>query len=203
MVASANDGGGLSTPDGAGQIWPQSNFRVMIAGVELGCCEVRGLGSETLIAAGADTSAGVGSGLGGSAPADGSTNAANGPFFGAGPATGEAVDELLEVVGADRTAAVSWVLTPVALRRAIDGNRELFTWRANITAGNDDVRDVQVELLDGAGGLPVQAWRLARAWPLSWTAREFDALSSRPVCEQVQLIYASLQWLDNPQTEGM
>ena len=119
------------------------------------------------------------------------------------PPRGRLVDELMDVVGAGRTLGRQLGADAGRLRRAIDGNRELFTWRANVTAGDDDVRDVQIELLDGAGGDRCRPGGWHEPGRSAWTGPAFDALSSRPVCEQVQLIYASLQWLDNPQTEGM
>lgn len=197
----------MSGVSGAGVIWARTNFRVMIGMVELACSEVRGIGSETAsssfpasprtVGTSAGTAASGRAGLGADAAASGGTSV---PALGASPAG--------PTIGAtpaghppkSNSPVLEWTLTPVRIERALDDSRELFTWRAAIVAGQDDTRDVMVQLLDSPHGQPVLAWMLHDAWPLSWSGPVLDALASGVALEHVELAYAQLQWLNNPQT---
>ncbi len=190
----------------AGGIWAGTNFRVLVGTLELACAEVRGMASETAsppavastavsglgglggIATGAEPS----SGLGTSAPTSGAEDPD--PWIGASP-TGHPPNA--------RGPVLEWTLTPVTIRRAIDGSRALFTWRAAIVAGQADTRDVFIEVHDSPRGQPVLAWKLEQAWPLSWSGPVLDALQPGVAIEAVDLAYARLQWLKNPATGGV
>jgi hypothetical protein len=187
----------MSVTSGPGQPWSQTNFTVLIDGVELGCRDVRGLGSTSALApAPAGTVA--------TAPAgpEAGTQAGDPPALMAGWAPPGALPGIPQppLTAGGLPARLEWVLTPIVLSRGLDGNRLLYDWRANIVAGLADAREVVISLLDGAGGVPVQVWALNHAWPWSWSGPEFDAVVRGPVCERVELVYERLQWLDNTQT---
>jgi phage tail-like protein len=181
----------MSATNQAAVFWSQTNFRVIIGDVELGCTEMSGLGSQTV------------PGTGGAAvnepskPATGATATGTpwdnsvGPWIGAG---------LNRASRGSPIPALQWTLTPVILRRALDHSHTLFAWRSAVVAGQPDTRDVLIQLLDAPGGPPVLAWKLYDAWPLSWSGPVLDALAPGVALEQAELAYARLQWLDNPET---
>lgn len=142
----------MSSVDAAPREWLGTNFRVSIAGRELGFAEVRGLGSETIAGSGGD--------LGESA------------------------------------------YTPLILKRAVDGTRDLFAWRERIRGGERDLRRIVVELLDGPGGVPVQSWRVDGAWPRRWSGPVLNAVEGRVAVEEVEILYTGRVWLDNDDAGG-
>jgi phage tail-like protein len=183
----------VTTLSEAATIWPRANFKVLIGDIDLGCCEVRGLSSETMVAAARPASIG--------SQVTSGSNTPKGPTLGIGVADAALADQLggSPVASAGPAAVLEWTLTPLLLRRAIDGDRTLFEWRANVLAGARDLRNVQIALLAGPGGAPVQAWLLVAAWPWSWSGPTLDAVDSGVALEQSELVYRSLQWLDNPE----
>jgi hypothetical protein len=189
--------------NGASVIWSQTNFRVVIGAVELGCAEVRGFGSQTVSASAtvdvAGAAAAPGAAGGPPAAATGATATptptpwANdvGPWIAAGP-NGHPPSSPIP--------ALEWTLTPVTIRRALDQSQALFAWRAAVVAGQPDTRDVMIQLLDAPRGQPVLAWMLYDAWPLSWSGPVLDASQPGVALEQVELAYARLRWLNHPET---
>jgi phage tail-like protein len=91
---------------------------------------------------------------------------------------------------------------PVVLRRAITTSTELYDWRAAIVAGRDDRRDVTIRQLSTPGGRVVNAWRLVRAWPCRWSGPAFDALDNNIACEEIELMFEDLVWLDRHRKTG-
>lgn len=85
---------------------------------------------------------------------------------------------------------------PVVLRRALTRSTELYDWRRSIAAGKDDRRDVTIRQLSAPGGTIVNAWLLVRAWPVRWSGPAFDALSDDIACEELELMFDDLVWLD-------
>jgi hypothetical protein len=63
----------------------------------------------------------------------------------------------------------------VVLRRALTQATELYEWRRRVAGGEDDRRDVTIEMLDAAGGAVVNSWRLVGARPHRWSGPSFDA----------------------------
>lgn len=92
---------------------------------------------------------------------------------------------------------------PVVLRRAVSTSTELYDWRMSIVAGKDDRRDVTIRQLSAPGGSVVNAWRLVRAWPRRWSGPAFDALDNGVACEELELAFEDLLWLNpNPRITG-
>jgi len=85
---------------------------------------------------------------------------------------------------------------PVVLRRAVSTSTELYDWRMSIVAGKDDRRDVTIRQLSAPGGSIVNAWRLVRAWPSRWSGPAFDALDNGVACEELELAFEDLVWLN-------
>ena len=86
----------------------------------------------------------------------------------------------------------------VVLRRALTTSTELYDWRRRIVSGKkDDRRDVTIRLLAAPGGRVVNAWRLTRAWPCRWSGPAFDAMKNDVACEEVELTFEDLVWLDD------
>jgi len=83
------------------------------------------------------------------------------------------------------------------LRRALGASRELFEWRERILRGERDLRDVLVQVLDRPGGLPAHTWRLGGAWPCRWSGPVLNALEAGVALEELEIVYASLIWLDH------
>lgn len=88
----------------------------------------------------------------------------------------------------------------VALRRAIGTSTELFDWRRRIVDGKDDRRDVTIRQRSAPDGEIVNAWRLVRAWPCRWSGPAFDALSNDVACEELELVFDDLVWLNPTDT---
>jgi phage tail-like protein len=90
----------------------------------------------------------------------------------------------------------------VVLRRALTRSTELYEWRRTIAAGKDDRRDVTIRQLSAPGGTIVNAWLLVRAWPVRWSGPAFDALSNDIACEELELMFDDLVWLDRKPKRG-
>ena len=88
---------------------------------------------------------------------------------------------------------------PVVLRRALTTSTELYDWRRLIVDGKDDRRDVTIHQLAAPGGKVVNSWRLVRAWPSRWSSPAFDAMNNDVACEEIELIFDDLIWLDHKQ----
>jgi len=90
----------------------------------------------------------------------------------------------------------------VVLRRALTRSTELYDWRRLIVDGKDDRRDVTIRQLSAPGGEVVNSWRLVRAWPCRWSGPAFDAMNNHIACEEIELTFDDLIWLDhNPKTK--
>jgi hypothetical protein len=85
----------------------------------------------------------------------------------------------------------------VVLRRALTTSTELYDWRRRIVSGKDDRRDVTIRQLAAPGGTIVNTWRLTRAWPCRWSGPAFDALKNDVACEELELTFEDLVWLDD------
>jgi len=91
----------------------------------------------------------------------------------------------------------------VVVRRAITTSTELYDWRRRIVEGRDDRRDVTILQRDAPGGTVVNAWRLVRAWPCRWSGPAFDGLSSDIACEELELTFDDLVWINrNAEIKG-
>jgi phage tail-like protein len=88
----------------------------------------------------------------------------------------------------------------VVLRRALTQSTELYEWRRRVAGGEDDRRDVTIEMLDGAGGAVVNSWRLVGARPQRWSGPSFDASGVAVAMEELELAYDDLVWLAAPGT---
>jgi phage tail-like protein len=84
----------------------------------------------------------------------------------------------------------------VVLRRAITTSTELYDWRRRVVHGKDDRRDVTIRQRSAPGGDVVNTWRLVRAWPCRWSGPYFDALANDVACEELELMFDDLVWLD-------
>jgi phage tail-like protein len=91
----------------------------------------------------------------------------------------------------------------VVLRRALTGSTELYDWRRRIFEGKDDRRDVTIQQLDAPAGRIVNSWQLTRAWPYRWSGPSFNALGNALACEELELAFDDLVWLEqNTTTKG-
>jgi len=88
----------------------------------------------------------------------------------------------------------------VVLRRALTQATELYEWRRRVAGGEDDRRDVTIEMLDAAGGAVVNSWRLLGARPHRWSGPSFDAGGVAVAMEELELTYDDLVWLAAPDT---
>jgi phage tail-like protein len=88
----------------------------------------------------------------------------------------------------------------VVLRRALTQATELYEWRRRVAGGEDDRRDVTIEMLDAAGGAVVNSWRLVGARPQRWSGPSFDASGVAVAIEELELTYDDLVWLAAPDT---
>jgi phage tail-like protein len=88
----------------------------------------------------------------------------------------------------------------VVLRRALTQSTELYEWRRRVAGGEDDRRDVTIEMLDAAGGAVVNSWRLVGARPQRWSGPSFDASGVAVAIEELELTYDDLVWLAAPDT---
>ena len=90
----------------------------------------------------------------------------------------------------------------VVLRRALTRSTELYDWRQSVAAGKDDRRDVTIRQLSAPGGTTVNAWLLLRAWPVRWSGPAFNAMSNDIACEELELMFDDLVWLDRKPKRG-
>jgi phage tail-like protein len=90
----------------------------------------------------------------------------------------------------------------LVLRRAITTSSELYDWRRRIVSGKDDRRDVTIRQLSAPGGEVVNAWKLVRAWPCRWSGPAFNALTGGVACEELELTFEDLVWLDDLKKKG-
>ena len=88
----------------------------------------------------------------------------------------------------------------VVLRRALTRSTELYDWRRLIVDGKDDRRDVTIRQLSAPGGEIVNSWRLVRAWPCRWSGPALDAMNNDIACEELELTFDDLVWLDHDAT---
>ncbi len=183
----------MSGMSGASVIWPRTNFRVTIGAVELSCAEVHGFASQTAAASAEADPGAASTSAGATVGTSTQTPWANdvGPWIGA-HANGHPPSS--------PGPELEWTLTPVTIRRALDQSQALFAWRSAVVAGQDDTRDVTIQLLDAPRGQAVLTWILHDAWPLSWSGPVLDALQPGVALEQAELAYARLQWLNTPET---
>jgi phage tail-like protein len=84
----------------------------------------------------------------------------------------------------------------VVLRRALTSSTDLYDWRRRIVEGQDDRQDVTIRQLSAPGGKVVHAWRLVGAWPCRWSGPAFDAIHDDIACEELELTFDDLVWLD-------
>ncbi|MFN2568545.1 MAG: phage tail protein, partial [Candidatus Dormibacteria bacterium] len=82
----------------------------------------------------------------------------------------------------------------VTLKRALTESKELYRWRED-----GDPRPVAIQQYDQAGERVVNSWLLEEAWPSRWSGPRFDALCSGIAFEELELSYARLVWLDDPE----
>jgi phage tail-like protein len=72
-----------------------------------------------------------------------------------------------------------------------------------IVEGKDERMDVTIRQRSAPDGVVVNAWRLVRAWPCRWSGPAFDALDNSVACEELELAFDDLVWLDRPtRTKG-
>jgi phage tail-like protein len=91
----------------------------------------------------------------------------------------------------------------VVLRRALTHSTELYEWRRRIVEGKDDRRTVTIHQLEAPGGRVANSWRLVKAWPCRWSGPAFNALESSVACEELELAFDDLVWLEqNTTTQG-
>jgi hypothetical protein len=93
----------------------------------------------------------------------------------------------------------------VVLRRALTTSTELYDWRRHFASGKsgkDDRRDVTIRLLAAPGGTIVNTWRLVRAWPCRWSGPALDAMKNDVACEELELAFDDLIWLDDEKKKG-
>jgi phage tail-like protein len=90
----------------------------------------------------------------------------------------------------------------IVLRRALTTSTDLYDWRRRIVSGEDDRRDVTIRQLSAPGGKIVNSWRLVRAWPCRWSGPDFDAMKNAVACEELELTFEDLVWLDVDTKKG-
>ena len=92
-----------------------------------------------------------------------------------------------------------WTALPLPgrllLRRAIDGDRRLYTWRREAIAGKAAVKDLAIRQLDRAFATTLNTWRVVGAWPLRWSGPVFDAGVADFAFEELELVFVDLDWL--------
>lgn len=108
--------------------------------------------------------------------------------------------EELGFSGVSRLSSEAGAPDVVVLRRALTRSTELYEWRRRVAGGEDDRRDVTIEMLDRAGGAVVNSWRLVGARPQRWSGPSFDASGGAVAMEELELAYDDLVWLAAPDT---
>lgn len=92
----------------------------------------------------------------------------------------------------------------VTLARAMGPSSDFFRWRQSVAAGKDERRDIEVHLLDAAGGDTVAAWRLKDARPVAWIGPELNAMANEVAMETLEVRFTRLEWIgieDDPRSK--
>ena len=80
----------------------------------------------------------------------------------------------------------------VSLRRGVIGSTGLFAWLQAVANGQQDYRNVVVQLLSEDHSQVVQSWKLAHAIPVSYSGPTFSAVKSAVAVEELVLACQSI-----------
>ena len=84
-------------------------------------------------------------------------------------------------------------VAPLHLRRAVTGDRTLWSWLESVMEGVNDARTVTVTLLDAQRN-PVCSWVLAKARPTQYVGPHLVAISAAPAIEEMVLSAESIEF---------
>lgn len=79
----------------------------------------------------------------------------------------------------------------IVLRRGIV-DRQLYDWYQKSIAGDLQLLDGSIVLLDASGAEPVMEWRFQRAFPCRWAGPRLDARESAVAVETLELCHDGL-----------
>jgi phage tail-like protein len=87
----------------------------------------------------------------------------------------------------------------VTLRRALVGDRSIWSWVQRSRAEKPDLRTVRITLLDSQQS-PVCGWELRGARPVAWTGPSLDASAGEVAMEELVIVAEDIDYLpaDDP-----
>jgi phage tail-like protein len=100
-----------------------------------------------------------------------------------------------DVLGSSRPMRGNVTLDKLTLRRGYDGQSELYLWWSLVRQGNPAARrNMSIVLIDEQGN-EVTRWNVLGAFPSSHRFERLEAMSSLPVIEVVEIVYANYEML--------
>ena len=80
----------------------------------------------------------------------------------------------------------------ITLKWGITDDAQLWDWRKNIMAGNDDRKNGSIILLDTTGTEKVR-WNFREGWPTKWTGPTFNATGNEVAVETLEIAHEGLE----------
>lgn len=88
----------------------------------------------------------------------------------------------------------------ITLKQGTANNTVLYDWLNSTLEGNIDLKTITITLLDEAGETAAQ-WQVINAWPVKYTAPDFNATSSEVAYESIEFAHEGLTRLDTGGTD--
>lgn len=88
----------------------------------------------------------------------------------------------------------------VTMKQGTAKNTVLYDWIMSIYNGAVTIKTITITLLDEAGE-PGPAWKLINAWPVKYTAPDFNATASEVAFESIEFAHEGLTRIDGGGSE--
>lgn len=88
----------------------------------------------------------------------------------------------------------------ITLKQGTANNTVLYDWLIDTYNGDISLKTLTITLLDEAGETAAQ-WQVINAWPVKYTAPDFNATSSEVAYESIELAHEGMTRLDTGGTD--
>lgn len=79
----------------------------------------------------------------------------------------------------------------ITLKKGLADSRALYDWIAEGVTGEVNRKTITITLLDATES-PAASWRVINAWPIKYTAPEFNATSSEVAVESLEIAHEGM-----------
>lgn len=79
----------------------------------------------------------------------------------------------------------------ITLKKGLADSRALYDWLAEGVTGEVNRKTITITLLDATES-PAASWRVINAWPIKYTAPEFNATSSEVAVESLEIAHEGM-----------